>query len=154
STLDFGFFVQDDWRIKPRFTINLGLRWEYEKMPDPQIPNPNLPATSRFPSDTNNFGPRVGVAWDLTGHGRSVIRGGYGIYYGRIINSTISNAITNTGMPSGQLQFQFLPGPTAPLYPNIAPPPPPTVNRPDVVVFAPDTPNPLIHEFDVVFEQQ
>jgi hypothetical protein len=156
STLDFGFFVQDDWRIKPRFTINLGLRWEYEKMPDPQIPNPSLTATSQFPSDTNNLGPRVGVAWDLTGRGKSIIRGGYGIYFGRIINSTISNAITNTGVTSGQLQYLFKPTTGgAPLYPNIAPnPPATTLNPPDVVVFAPDTPNPLIHEFDAVFEQQ
>jgi hypothetical protein len=156
STTDFGFFAQDDWRIKPRLTLNLGLRWEYEKMPDPQIPNPNLPATSKFPSDKNNFGPRVGLAWDMAGNGKSVIRGGYGIYFGRIINSTISNAITNTGVTAGQLQFQFVPTTGgAPRYPNVAPNPPATaLNAPDVVVFAPDTPNPLIHEFDVVFEQE
>ena len=106
-TVDFGFFAQDDWRLTPRLTLNLGLRWEYEKMPSPQIPNPALAASSVFPDDKNNFGPRVGIAWDLTGHGKSVVRGGYGIYYGRIINSTISNAITNTGSSSSQLQFQF-----------------------------------------------
>jgi len=79
-----------------------------------------------------------------------------GIYYGRIINSTISNAITNTGMTSGQLQFQFVPTTAgAPLYPNVvSTPPAATVNAPDVVVFAPDTPNPLIHEFDAAYEWQ
>ncbi|PYU08925.1 MAG: hypothetical protein DMG33_00180, partial [Acidobacteria bacterium] len=97
TTLDYGLFAQDDWRILPRLTLNLGLRWDYEKLPDPQIPNTLLPATSGFPSDKNNLGPRAGFAWDLTGRGKSVVRGGYGIYYGRIINSTISNAITNTG---------------------------------------------------------
>jgi outer membrane receptor protein involved in Fe transport len=156
TTWDYGFFFQDDWRIKPRLTLNLGLRWDYEKMPDPQIPNAALPATSQFPSDRNNFGPRVGVAWDITGRSKSVLRGGYGIYYGRIINSTISNAITNTGVTTGQLQFQFVPTTAAaPRYPAIvATAPPPAVNAPDVVVFAPDTQNPLIHEFDLVFEQQ
>ncbi len=156
TTWDYGFFFQDDWRIKPRLTLNLGLRWDYEKMPDPQIPNSALPATSQFPSDKNNFGPRVGAAWDITGRSKYVLRGGYGIYYGRIINSTISNAITNTGVTTGQLQFQFVPTPGgAPLYPNIvATAPPPTVNAPDVVVFGQDTQNPLIHEFDLVYEQQ
>lgn len=156
STVDFGFFAQDDWRLTPRLTLNLGLRWEYEKMPDPQIPNPALPATSSFPDDKNNFGPRVGLAWDITGRGRSILRGGYGIYYGRIINSTISNAITNTGVAAGQLQFQFVPTTAgAPRYPNVAPTAPAvTSNAPDVVVFAKDTQNPLIHQFDVVFEQQ
>jgi outer membrane receptor protein involved in Fe transport len=156
TTVDFGFFAQDDWRLTPRLTLNLGLRWEYEKMPSPQIPNAALPASSVFPDDKNNFGPRVGAAWDLTGHGKSLVRGGYGIYYGRIINSTISNAITNTGSTSGQLQFQFS-GTSAlgPRYPNVfSSVPSGAGNTPDVVVFAPDTPNPLIHQFDIVFEQQ
>ena len=156
TTWDYGLFFQDDWRIKPRLTLNLGLRWDYEKMPSPQIPNALLPATAQFPSDKNNFGPRVGFAWDVTGRSKYVVRGGYGIYYGRIINSTISNAITNTGVTTGQLQFQFVPTPgVPPLYPNIVPTAPPaTVNAPDVVVFARDTQNPLIHEFDLVYEQQ
>jgi len=155
-TIDYGFFFQDDWRFSQRLTLNLGLRWEYEQMPGPQIPNPALSATSAFPDDKNNFGPRVGFAWDLTGHGKTVVRGGYGIYYGRIINSTISNAITNTGVTAGQLQFTFLPGGTgSPAYPNVVPTaPPPAANAPDVVVFAPDTQNPLIHQFDLVFERQ
>jgi len=155
-TIDYGFFFQDDWRITPRLTFNLGLRWEYEQMPSPQIPNSDLPATNSFPHDKNNFGPRVGFAWDLSGRGKTVVRGGYGIYYGRIINSTISNAITNTGVTNGQLQFTFFPAPAgSPAYPNVvSTAPTATTNAPDVVVFAANTPNPLIHEFDFVFEQQ
>ena len=84
-------------------TLNLGLRYDYEQLPKPQIPNPGLPATSVFPKDRNNFGPRIGVAYDLSGRGSTVVRGGYGMFYGRIINSTISNAITNVGSPQGQL---------------------------------------------------
>src|SRR5262249_10557315 len=110
TTVDYGLFFQDDWRLSPRVTLNLGLRWDYQQLPDPQIANlPALPGSSQFPSDKKDFGPRVGLAWDLTGRGKSVVRGGYGIYYGRIINSTISNAITNTGASAGQLQFQFQP---------------------------------------------
>jgi len=155
-TIDYGFFFQDDWRLAQRLTFNLGLRWEYEQMPSPQIPNPNLAATNSFPHDKNNFGPRVGFAWDLSGRGKSVVRGGYGIYYGRIINSTISNAITNTGVTAGQLQFTFFPTTAAaPRYPNVVSTAPgATALAPDVVVFAANTPNPLIHEFDFVFEQQ
>lgn len=155
TTWDYGLFFQDDWRWTPKLTLNLGLRWDFEKMPDPQIPNPSLPLSSVFPSDKNNFGPRVGFAWDLTGHGKSVVRGGYGIYYGRIINSTISNAITNTGAANSQLQFQLRPtDPGAPRYPNVLASPAGTTFPPDVVVFANDTQNPMIHEFDLVFEHQ
>ncbi len=155
TTVDYGLFFQDDWRIAARLTLNLGLRWDFEKFPDPQIPNSLLLATSDFPSDKNNFGPRLGVAWDLTGRGKSVIRGGYGIYYGRIINSTISNAITNTGVPSGQLQFEFRPTTAgAPRYPNVLSTAGGTGLLPDVVVFERDADNPLIHQFDAVFEHQ
>jgi hypothetical protein len=154
TTVDFGLFFQDDWRIKPRLTLNLGMRWDYQHMPSTQIPNPLLAASSKFPSDRNNFGPRLGFAWDLTGRGKSVIRGGYGIYYGRIINSTIYNAIGNTGIVGkSQLSFQFAPTTAgAPIYPLVASNP--SAITPDVVVFGPDTPNPKIHEFDFVFEQQ
>lgn len=160
TTVDYGFFAQDDWRISPRVTLNLGLRWDYEKLPDPQIPNANLALSAKFPSDKNNFGPRIGFAWDITGHGNMVLRGGYGVYYGRIINSTISNAITNVGSADGQFQFSYKPTdlaplPTPPLYPNVAAGPGATpANVGDVIQFAPDTPNPMIHEFDVVFEKQ
>ncbi|MBZ5703320.1 MAG: TonB-dependent receptor [Acidobacteriia bacterium] len=155
STVDYGFFVQDDWRFSPRLTLNFGLRWDFEKLPAPQIPNSALPATAKFPSDRDNFGPRVGFAWDLSGGGKTVLRGGYGIYYGRIINSTIANAITNTGMSSGQLQYTFLPATVgAPLYPNVAPLPPATTLRPDVVAFSDTMANPIIHQFDMVFERK
>jgi hypothetical protein len=89
STTDYAVFIQDTWHIKPRVTINWGLRYDYEQMPDPQIANPLEARTGAFPSDKNNWGPRIGVNWDVTGKGDTIVRGGYGIFYGRIINSTI-----------------------------------------------------------------
>jgi hypothetical protein len=51
ATTDYAVFVQDTWHIQPKLTINWGLRYDYEQMPDPQIANPLEPRTSVFPSD-------------------------------------------------------------------------------------------------------
>jgi len=152
TTVDYGLFVQDDWRVLSRLTLNLGLRWEYQQLPKPQIPNPLLPPTNDFPSDRNNFGPRIGAAWDITGQHKVVLRGGYGIYYGRIINSTISNAITNTAVSGAQVQLSMSSAAAsgAPLYPNVLSSG--GAAGADVVVFEKDTPNPTIHQFDAVLE--
>jgi hypothetical protein len=157
STTDYNLFIQDDIRVSPKLTVNLGLRYEYEQLPKPQIPNALAPQTNHFPADKNNFGPRFGFAYDITGDGKTSVRGGYGIYYGRIINSTISNAITNTGVSTGQLQFTFLPAtPGSPTYPNVlaAPPSGAAATRPDIIFFAQNMANPQIHQADLVFERE
>ena len=100
-----GMFVQDDWRVKPGLTLNLGLRWDVDfnslGETDRDKPCPSLTAID--PSNPNcefirnilgphkgsgkykNLGPRVGFAWDPWGQGKTVVRGGYGIYYDRVI---------------------------------------------------------------------
>lgn len=121
STTDLAFYIQDDWRYTPRLTVNLGLRYEVQLMPEPQIPNPLFPQTGVFPTDKNNFGPRGGFAYDVFGDGKTSVRGGIGLYYGRLINSTISNAITNTGVDLGQVQISLNPATAAnaPIFPNV-----------------------------------
>jgi len=110
TTKDYGLFIQDDWKVMPRLTLTMGLRWDYEQLPEPfnNLVNNTIPETGRMPKDYNNFGPRVGVAWDLFGDGRTSLRGGYALVYGRVINSTVYNALINTGvMPGGQGQYTF-----------------------------------------------
>ena len=161
STTDFAFFGQDDWHATPRLTLNLGLRWEYEKFPQPFLVNPAIPQTANRPSDKNNFGPRLGFAWNVTGDARTSLRGGYGIYYGRVIGSTIINSLINTGLSTGQVVASVNPASTpvttagnatAPIFPNLLPSAP--SGTASVNYFADDFQNPLIHQGDLVFERQ
>jgi len=72
-TNDLAFFAEDSWRMLPRFTLNIGLRYEYEMLPGVILPNPAVPQTQQMPSDKNNLGPRIGFfAWDVTGSDHSV----------------------------------------------------------------------------------
>ncbi len=95
-------FAQDDWRVTRNLTLNLGLRWDYDTdatgTSPPYGPCPNLTSEPTVPCtwvagvidiahhpDRKNFGPRIGFAYDPFGHGKTVIRGGFGIYYDRIV---------------------------------------------------------------------
>jgi len=86
----FAGFVQDDFKFNPRLTVNLGLRYEYWTNPvgdDAQALNaissvPGVITFGKPKTDKNNFGPRVGLAWDPRGNGRTAVRAGFGISYG------------------------------------------------------------------------
>lgn len=98
----YSAFVQDTWRATNRLTVNAGLRYDTE----------TIFAKARaveVDQDLNNIAPRVGATWTATGDGRTVVRGGFGVYYdqgfnnisGNISNSARSNNVTvlNPGFP-------------------------------------------------------
>jgi outer membrane receptor protein involved in Fe transport len=152
STNDLGFFAEDTWKTTPRLTLTLGLRYEYEMMPSTPLANSAVPATSQLPNDKNNWGPRFGFAYDVFGDGNTSLRGGFGMYYGRIINSTIYSALISTGNPNGQLTY-FYPASAGPVFPQILTAPSGNVS-PNMVYFNHGFQNPLVYETDLSIQHE
>jgi outer membrane receptor protein involved in Fe transport len=117
---DAALYASDSWKIHPRFTVNLGVRWEYYGVQHNNNPNfdsnfyygsgatifdqiangqvlttPNSPDKALWKPRYNNFAPRVGFAWDVFGTGKTSLRGGYGISYERNFNNVTFNVIQN-----------------------------------------------------------
>jgi len=116
DTEEWAGYVQDRWQVRRGLTIDAGMRYEYELLPIPQRPNGSLDAafgqrgaTSIFPEDRNNFGPRVGVAWQPLGVGRGVVRLGYGLFYGRLPGATVRSALVNTALASSATHVRITP---------------------------------------------
>ena len=105
SNPNFGLFVQDEWRVRHDFTINAGLRYDAQFLPDP------------IETDTNNFSPRLGIVW-APGDRKTVVRASYGLYYDRIPLRATSNALQRDGLK--YIVAQVSPGqPGAPVFPNV-----------------------------------
>jgi hypothetical protein len=182
KTPDLALFFQDNWRITPTFTLNLGLRYEWQSYGSPQFPNTAaatltagqtryslleanaiIAQTTQFPSDKNNLGPRIGFAWDLTGDGKNSLRAGYGLYYGRIPNTFLTSPLVNTGAPGSQLATGTITPQTTLRDANNVIIPTPTLGNTlsavpvrtlAIVVMSPSLENPEIHQGDVIFERQ
>jgi hypothetical protein len=162
-TNNFGFFAQDDWKVAPRLTLNLGLRYEYLGLFKEEfdrlsnfipttglvpIGSPGLP--DLYKPDRNNLAPRLGFAYDVTGKGRTVIRGAYGFYYDTPSQDFFLLQGFQSGGPAspatnplpglGVYNVAFSPGQAIPYGPGVpifgsADAPPPTSN---IALFAVD----------------
>ena len=99
-------FAQDKWRVTNRATLSIGLRYDLEVQPIAELDNPQFPDPQKYPVDRNNIAPRIGFTYDLEGHGRGVLRGGYGRFYDKTHFELIS-AILTAGAFSDSFLVQF-----------------------------------------------
>jgi hypothetical protein len=145
----FGFYLQDDYRLSPRVTVNGGLRYEFSTMPediygrDSALPDLTAPAPTVGPLYENptytNLSPRAGFAWDVLGDGKTSLRGGYGLYFNTNNHQNLIVTVTN---------------PPATPRPVIVNPtfPTPDFNRAGAISIRPvqfDLENPRVHVYNV-----
>ncbi|MBZ5554727.1 MAG: TonB-dependent receptor [Acidobacteriia bacterium] len=154
-TTDWNLYLQDNYRFRPSFTLYFGIRYEYSQLPQPTNGNSAFPLTQTFNKDTNNFGPRFGFSWDVGGTHKTVLRGGYGMYYGRTSNSAIANGLLNNGIVNSS--YYITPtSPVSPVFPNVltGPPSGAAASTQTINEFAPDYVRPVIHSVDLVLERE
>ncbi|HBY61602.1 MAG TPA: hypothetical protein DEH78_17410 [Solibacterales bacterium] len=146
---EYAFFVQDNWRVNDKLTLNYGARYDLMWYAQPLVSNPdpglNLFSlnTGRMNRDTNNWAGRFGFAYKLSSDGRLVLRGGYGIFYARTPSIMTGTAHSQNGI---QVQTYTLTGAAIPAYPNILSAPPTLQRRPDIWAFSPDYLQPQTHQ--------
>ena len=170
----FEAYAQDKWKIG-RTAVSAGVRYDLEVIPIDQTHNPLFSGGGKSPVDRNNFAPRVGITHALDDSGKSVVRGGYGIFY----NRTVLGAIDDT-LEQGKFASSFTasfpndsadPGPTAGRFPtdpmlvngptlnrtllNQLYPPGTQVKNAGVVIFdSPDRKQPYAHQLTVGFGRE
>ena len=152
NSKELAVFAQDEWRPGKNLTLTLGLRYDVQEFAQPPVrnPDPQLAAagidTSKLKTDRNNISPRLAIAW--TPNDKLIVRGGYGIFYGRTPAIMVGTAHSNNGINVQTVTFT---GNQVPSYPNIFPtlPTGAALPKPTIFVFDPNYEQPEVQQASV-----
>lgn len=169
---EFSLFVQDQWQIKAGLTLNYGLRWDAQLMPETIDPattaygrflsDPAFPSDGTIPDQTGMFQPRLGLAWDVDRDGKSVVRANFGVYSARQNMLSQVGSVTTNGVQQQTIfantDLHRLFGVPVPAWPGVVSPAPlPAGTFPDfsgVRVFHRDYQNPRIFSANLSYERE
>jgi outer membrane receptor protein involved in Fe transport len=156
---EISFYAQDDWRITQRLKFYYGFRYDYQNLKESEIRNPDIQlqraglSTRGVNQDKNNIGPRLGIAYDLTGDGKTVVRAGYGVFYSRIPSILTGTVITQNGIQVVNLTFPASASPTYP-FKFSEQPRGLTPGRPNIFVYQKDFQSPFIQQGSFGIERE
>lgn len=154
----YSFFAQDEYRILERLNLNYGLRYDLQVLPQPGTCNPALALTCKIPFSRDNFAPRAGFAYGFGPGGKTILRGGFGLFYIQEDLLDVSQALISNGISR---PFLVTTGPgfgnTNPIvnFPNsLSAFPSGSTTTPSVVVFAPGFRSPYVEQGNLGLEHQ
>jgi hypothetical protein len=169
---ELAVFLQDSWKPRPNLTVNYGLRWEAQIEPSLITPKADLfyapfigktvinsvgtfefPGNGTIPSDYSMFQPRLGLAYDVKGDGKSVLRANAGLYYARIPGLNLASSRSTDGS-RGQTIFRNSGFGPPPVYGELLPSPSGAPIAPGVFVFDKDFENPRTFSATLGYERE
>ena len=157
SGQEAALFIQDRITLGARVTLNAGLRWEGQWNPQPTRPNPAIPESAVIPNDLTMWQPRLGLAWDAKGNGRSILRVSSGIFASRTPANLFQRVYTDNGITTVAVDSRVDPTILSKLtFPGALPllPPGTVVSPQRVFGFDPDFQNARTFQGALTLEQQ
>ena len=120
SITDYGFYLEDQWRVTSRLTANLGVRYEFAQLPQPTTFNHDYPQTGYINSPKTDVMPRIGLGYRL--NQKTVLRAGYGMFYARVPGATLQDLFTNNAVTVPTVSLSRTQAPqlaAGPVFPNV-----------------------------------
>ena len=154
---ELAWYVTDQWKVSPRFTLNLGVRWDKSLSMNFPVTNPSWPATGYIHTPSTDFSPRVGLSYRI--NDKTVFRGGFGLFYARLLGGLIDDLWTTNGIYqisdslSSSNSTQLAAGP---VFPNVlaAPPAGASVAAATIQFAAPNLKTPYSAQANITLERQ
>ena len=154
---ELAWYVNDQWKVNSKLSVNLGVRWDKSLSMNFPVTNPAWPDTGFIHTPSNNFSPRVGLAYRI--NDKTVFRGGFGLFYARLLGGLIDNLWTTNGIYqiadslSGSVPAQLAAGPA---FPTILPSAPTgaSVSAATIQFAAPNLKTPYSAQGNITVERQ
>jgi hypothetical protein len=152
----YGFYVQDSYRALPNLTLELGLREDFQVYPQPQE-NPAFPLTGQYPNQFFRLAPRLGFAWQPVE--KTVVRGGFGMFYTNMNGLNYRNAVISNGLESQQYSLSVTPSGAAPnqqlpTFPSVLSANSAPLQAPDISFVSPNFRAPYILQASLQIERE